>query len=262
MLLATAFSSAYAQEHSAIKTKDEITALLDGQPLLLRGFWIEDKLEFDENGTPKKPYRTGSFTESAFKFGSAKLDGDKVTIEGSRVGLLFEKGAMQRVPLPKSQKDATPEKITIVIDGDKAGDFSRELDAIFATRIADIDSTLPDYWQKYMLKGLPHEDKTPGDPSEKPYHVAGNVKPPKLLHMANPKFSDAARRTKTSGTVEVYVICEPDGKPSHIVIAKPVGMGLDERAAEAVSQYKFQPATKDGKPVRVDLYIDVNFQIF
>jgi protein TonB len=39
-------------------------------------------------------------------------------------------------------------------------------------------------------------------------------------------------------------------------------MGLDEKAVEAVRQYKFKPATKDGKPVKVELSIDVNFQIF
>jgi protein TonB len=41
-----------------------------------------------------------------------------------------------------------------------------------------------------------------------------------------------------------------------------VGMGLDEKAVEAVRQYKFKPATRDGKPVKVDLYVDVNFNIF
>jgi len=45
-------------------------------------------------------------------------------------------------------------------------------------------------------------------------------------------------------------------------VVRGVGMGLDEKAVGAVRQYKFKPATKDGKPVKVELTVDVNFQIF
>jgi len=41
-----------------------------------------------------------------------------------------------------------------------------------------------------------------------------------------------------------------------------VGMGLDEKAVEAVRQYKFKPATQGGKPVKVDMYVDVLFNIY
>jgi len=57
-------------------------------------------------------------------------------------------------------------------------------------------------------------------------------------------------------------VVEPDGTPDHIRIARPAGMGLDEKALEAVSQYRFAPATRDGQPVRVEMYVEVNFQIF
>ena len=53
----------------------------------------------------------------------------------------------------------------------------------------------------------------------------------------------------------------PDGTPSHLSLVKPEGLGLDEQALYAVSKYRFKPATKDGKPVTTDLYVDVNFQL-
>ena len=62
--------------------------------------------------------------------------------------------------------------------------------------------------------------------------------------------------------MEVYLIVEKDGSPSHVSIARPVGLGLDEAAVAAVEKYQFAPATQDGNPVAVDLYIDVNFRIF
>jgi periplasmic protein TonB len=94
-----------------------------------------------------------------------------------------------------------------------------------------------------------------------PMHIGGGVSKPVVLYQVEPEFSEEARKAKFSGNVEVYLWVDPDGKPSHIRVVRGVGMGLDEKAVEAVRQYRFKPAMKDGKPVQVDLYVDVNFQI-
>jgi len=93
------------------------------------------------------------------------------------------------------------------------------------------------------------------------YHIGGGVTPPKFLHGENPEFSEQARSAKFSGRVEVYLIVDENGNPTHIRVVRGVGMGLDEKAVEAVRTYKFQPAMIDGRPVKVDLYVAVNFQI-
>ena len=92
-------------------------------------------------------------------------------------------------------------------------------------------------------------------------HIGGDVKPPVMVHMADPEYSPQAKAAKFSGTVRVYLLVDADGHTSHIRVVKGVGMGLDEKAVEAVSRYQFKPATLRGKPVPVDLYVDVNFQI-
>ena len=107
--------------------------------------------------------------------------------------------------------------------------------------------------------GAPQTDSSTA--SGRPYHVAGSVKPPKLIHSVDPEYSKEARKAKFSGTVEVRLVVDEDGNPTHVQVVKGVGMGLDEEAVKAVSQYKFQPATKDGKPVKVEVHVDVNFQI-
>jgi protein TonB len=94
------------------------------------------------------------------------------------------------------------------------------------------------------------------------FHIGGGVSKPVVLFSVEPEFSEEARKAKFSGNVEVYLWVDENGSPSHIRVVRGVGMGLDEKAIEAVRQYKFKPAMKDGKPVKVDLYIDVNFQIF
>jgi protein TonB len=92
-------------------------------------------------------------------------------------------------------------------------------------------------------------------------HIGGGVSRSVVLYQVEPEFSEEARKAKFSGNVEVYIWVDTDGRPSHIRVVRGVGMGLDEKAVEAVRQYRFKPAMKDGKPVQVDLYIDVNFQI-
>jgi protein TonB len=93
-------------------------------------------------------------------------------------------------------------------------------------------------------------------------HVGGSVSAPVVIYQVDPEFSEEARKAKFSGNVEVYLIVDQNGNPSHVRVVRGVGMGLDEKAVDAVRQYKFKPAMQNGKALAVDLYIDVNFQIF
>jgi TonB family protein len=101
---------------------------------------------------------------------------------------------------------------------------------------------------------------TAAGPAE-PMHIGGNIKKPIVIYTVDPEYSPQARRAKFSGNVEVYLWVDKYGHPSHVRVVKGVGMGLDEKAVEAARQYKFKPATLDGKPVTVDLYVDISFNI-
>jgi TonB family protein len=45
-------------------------------------------------------------------------------------------------------------------------------------------------------------------------------------------------------------------------VVRPLGMGLDQKALDAVKQWKFEPAMKDGKPVAVQINVEVNFRLY
>jgi protein TonB len=94
------------------------------------------------------------------------------------------------------------------------------------------------------------------------YRIGGGVRAPVVIAQVDPEFSEEARKQKFSGNVLVDLIVDEQGNPTHVRVARGVGLGLDEKAVEAVRQYRFKPATKDGKPVKVELSIDVTFQIF
>ncbi|HEY0785667.1 MAG TPA: energy transducer TonB [Acidobacteriaceae bacterium] len=94
------------------------------------------------------------------------------------------------------------------------------------------------------------------------YRPGGGVSKPTILYSVDPEFSDEARRAKYQGVVVISLIVDAQGNPQHIHVVRQLGMGLDEKAVEAVKQYKFKPALKDGKPVAVEINIEVNFQLF
>jgi periplasmic protein TonB len=92
--------------------------------------------------------------------------------------------------------------------------------------------------------------------------VGKGVSEPQLIYSVDPEFSDEARRAKYQGVCIVSVIVDAQGNPQHVHVARPLGMGLDERAVEAVKQYKFKPAYYQGHPVAVEIDVVVNFRIY
>jgi periplasmic protein TonB len=97
------------------------------------------------------------------------------------------------------------------------------------------------------------------------YKIGGDVSAPVVIHQATPKFSEKARNAQVAGNVLARLYVDTNGNPSHVHVIRGigpngVGLDLDESAVEAVKKYKFKPAMKNGKPVRVELNIEVNFQ--
>jgi TonB family protein len=91
--------------------------------------------------------------------------------------------------------------------------------------------------------------------------IGGNVSSPMLIYMVDPEFSAEARQAKIEGIVLVNMIVSPQGVPVNVHVLRGLGHGLDEQAVEAVKQYRLKPAFEEGKPVPVELNVEVNFKI-
>jgi TonB family protein len=92
--------------------------------------------------------------------------------------------------------------------------------------------------------------------------LGGGVSAPVLIYDPDPEFSDEARRAKYQGVCVVGLVVDSQGNPQQVHVVRPLGMGLDEKAIEAVKQYKFKPAMYKGKAVAVEINIEVNFRIY
>jgi TonB family protein len=88
------------------------------------------------------------------------------------------------------------------------------------------------------------------------------VTPPRLTYSPEPEFSETARAAGYQGVCVLTLIVGADGMPRNIQVKNPIGMGLDEKAVEAVRSWRFSPALKDGKPVAVQIAVEVDFHLY
>ena len=93
------------------------------------------------------------------------------------------------------------------------------------------------------------------------FHTGGGVTAPALLSKVEPEYSEEARKAKYQGVVLLYVEVAPNGRAQNVRVLHSLGLGLDEKAIEAVMKWKFRPGTKDGKPVTVVATIEVSFRL-
>jgi TonB family protein len=93
------------------------------------------------------------------------------------------------------------------------------------------------------------------------YRVGGGVTAPKVTYAPDPRYSEQARAAHYEGSVVLWLVVDTKGLPQEVKVQRSLGMGLDEEAIKAVKQWRFQPATKDGKPVPVMINVQVNFRL-
>jgi protein TonB len=92
-------------------------------------------------------------------------------------------------------------------------------------------------------------------------NVGGGVSAPRVIHSVEPQFTPEARQANYQGVVGIQLIVDSQGNPQAVHVVRHLGMGLDERAIEAVRQYKFSPAMYQGHAVAVQLIINVDFRL-
>lgn len=97
--------------------------------------------------------------------------------------------------------------------------------------------------------------------SQTPYRVSAITKAPTLAYKVEPQYTEEARAEKITGTVLLYIVVEPNGVASNIKLLHGVGFGLDEKAVEAINQWRFKPGTNNGVPVAVEAQVEVNFKL-
>src|SRR6185312_1774195 len=94
------------------------------------------------------------------------------------------------------------------------------------------------------------------------FHVGNGVSAPKAIFTPEPEFSEEARKAKYQGVVVLSGIVGVDGRVHNAHVVRSLGMGLDEKALEVVKLWKFDPGKKDGRPVPVEMGLEISFNLY
>jgi len=93
------------------------------------------------------------------------------------------------------------------------------------------------------------------------FRIGGGVSAPVPIYKVEPEYSEEARKAKFQGTVVLSIVIDEKGLPTTFKVVRPLGLGLDEKAIEAVQKWRFLPGKKDGRPVAVMATVEVNFRL-
>ena len=130
------------------------------------------------------------------------------------------------------------------------------------------------------LQGASGQEKSPTPPPPTPnpdgsekYHIGDGVSAPQIIYSVDPEFTDQARRKKVSGSCVLGMLVDVTGTPQDVHIVRSfaasvapklrsAALGLDANAVKAAKQYRFKPATYQGKAVPVETTVEINYRIY
>lgn len=167
------------------------------------------------------------------------------------------------VPLSgASNPTSRPQSVTTTTSPAHAAQLLQSaLDRIFAQGLDDrMVAAMPDFWRLYYQTSAAHADFLPQDPGILRQNAVDQKA--RLLSSFEPPSNEYAQANGVAGIALYHAVIGANGKPQQIAIGRPIGLGLDENAVEAIRKAAFQPATKDGKPVPVLLDMLIQFRIY
>jgi TonB family protein len=235
--------------------KDFRTQVLT-QRLILQNFSADPVTNFEWTATGLASNPPKVRTLGVFTFSSAKLHNDSLELTGSRSTIVED------VNGNPSLTGQAPVVVKIALKGaDATLAFpSLRSELFFPTLQAAMAAIPPQYRQMLSQPDRPRKKRL--SPLSPPCPLASaHYEPPHVVHIEQPEFSEEARRARFSGSVTIIMTVDEGGHPSDLWLKFPAGLGLDEQAIKAVSNYTFKPATCDGTAVKTPLAGEVNFAI-
>jgi TonB family protein len=277
-------------------TQDAANALkqFEGKVLVLRHPLQDSFQQYDAAGKVLKGGDEGPWTVyGGVLIDKVDLSRDKLRFAGRRVLFLFLKGQFTAMDFKKLKRPVDPPfppAVQLEVALDRALDSAEEaravLNGVFALDTKGLLDSLPDLWHGVL------DDELVYDPAQKreaefhmelpPYsvpkrsrkaapneitadqvfHVGTEVTAPKATFTPEPKFTEIARYEKFQGVVVVNLIVGKDGTVHKIRLSRPLGLGLDESAQAMIKTWQFQPATRAGQPVAVEMNVEVAFNLY
>ncbi len=245
-----------------------------GRPLLMQNFRSGSTLHFSSNGGFIKGGRPGPWTLDAyFQVKKVKLKRKALRLIGRRVVYEYIKSAHRLRPF-------LADGLTVEIRTDPTSlsltTLQQALGRIFAPPSEKLVDFAPSYWKYYLMhpkiSRAPCADRSHCKPFEEvaslmsayplDYKHPNGVTLPKPLSVPNPPYTLEAREAWLQGTIVLGIVIGVNGRVENEMLIRPLGLGLDEQAAQTLRTWTFTPATRAGKPIRVAVWVEVRFRVF
>ncbi|HEX7287150.1 MAG TPA: energy transducer TonB [Candidatus Angelobacter sp.] len=246
------------------------------QTLVLRRAVTENSQTYDSAGTLLSPAHEGPWTVcSGLKPTAIRITTDEVRIEGDRLTFAFESPQTGLAPTKTPGKNKKKNHIQIMVKLSEPLVSLEQADAVlskvFAMTDDDVIQSVPEFWKNYLtkrteLKKAPEsrkaEAENPARKKDAVFNVGNGVTAPRAIHTPEPNFSDVAKEAKYHGVVVLSAVIDETGRVLNPYITRPAGMGLDEKAIEVVQSWRFKPGMRDGQPVKVEMTLEIAFNLY
>lgn len=264
LLICAASVPAWSQEN---QVQRDLNSEFKGKTLLLRHFYENYDLEYDAHGDVVGDVKPSPWTLAYVKIAKVLVTSHGIEIMGNR------KGAWYRGEKPDMQ-ELGKQRIHVsmpISDSDSSATLRPIFKRIFLDADEDLRPMVPECWQSYFggrdpetrseaWRGMLEKDNDPPIVKKVDGASFSGISAPRITFNPDPNYTKVAASNHVEGTSVLRTVVNANGMTSHVAVARPLGMGLDEQAVLAVSQWKFQPAKRDGVPVRVQIAVEVSFR--
>jgi len=230
------------------------------------------------------------------------LKGGVVHIGAQRLVLFYDKQSRQLRDIDSLTKDDSAsqlfdmkavgkwakQKVHVEVDcgvqEPEMADVVKAMNAVFVASGEPLAEAVPDYWKDWFQKNAAAPKSEPSKsetkiqtfgaggglhagsedtaPPNGVYRAGRGVQPPHPTYHPDPEFTEMARALRFQGICVLQLVVDRDGSTRDIRVIKPVGLGLDEKSVEAVRSWRFDPSTKDGEPVPVQITVETSFHLY
>jgi TonB family protein len=239
------------------------------QTLILRRAVDKNNQVYDSTGTLLSGEKNGPWTVYAgVNLNSISLSSDELRLEGERQEFVFDRHENALAPIKKKESIELLVKLEAPVK--KIEEAEALLHKVFALTDDDVIASVPDFWQPYLRKRVAVKENPPAaKPSPKLQRRMTDaqaekkfgVTAPKPVFTPEPSYTKLAQHPGLQGVVVLSAVIDEAGKVVNPYIVRPLGLGLDEQAIEAVKTWKFKPATRNGQPAKIEMALEIAFNL-
>jgi TonB family protein len=250
--------------------EDALKKKFEGKVVTLRAFYKEDYLKYDGSGQPEFQADTGPWTVyGRVALADLKLKKDKIEMEGNRALVSWPEDGNGIGRLTHLRSD----RILIEVQRNAAhqdeSSIQKLLSQVFLSARDNLSEFVPEHWKRFLSGDMQIADRhrqpsrftAPKPPAPRRVRVSQGVTEGMLVKKVQPEYPALAKAAKLQGDVVFIAVIDTQGVLKVTSVLKPLGMGIEESAMEAVNQWRYRTYLLNGEPVEVETTITVKYML-